>query len=154
MGFGGITVIVVKVGEQKTAYVVIDGNNMVSGLREKILSSLKSMDISEGEVFTTDTHSVNAVILSDRGYHPIGEAMDHEKLIGYIKEATLAAVSDLERAKAAARSITVPNVKVIGEKKLETLCLLTDRTLQKAKKTVIPIFATTGLLLMLFLMFV
>jgi len=127
---------------------------MVSGLREKILLTLKSMGISEGEVFTTDTHAVNAVILSKRGYHPIGEAIDHEKLIGYIKRATLVAVSDLEGAKAGARSITVPNVKVIGEKKLETLCLLTDRTLQKAKKTVIPIFATASLLLMLLLMFV
>jgi len=154
MGLGGITVIVVKVGEQKTAYVVIDGNNMVSGLREKILSTLKSMGISEGEVFTTDTHAVNAVILSKRGYHPIGEAIDHEKLIGYIKRATLAAVSDLERAKAGARSITVRNVKVIGEKKLETLCLLTDKVLQRAKMSVIPIFASAGLLLMLFLMFV
>ena len=154
MGPGGITVIIVKVGEQKTAYVVIDGNNMVSGLREKILSTLKSMGISEGEVFTTDTHAVNALILSRRGYHPIGEAMDHEKLIGYIREATLAAVSDLERAKAGARSMTVHNVKVIGEKNLETLCLLTDRTLQKARKTVIPIFASAGLLLMLFLTFI
>jgi putative membrane protein len=154
MGPGGITVIVIKVGEQKTAYVVIDGNNMVSGLREKILSTLKSMGISEGEVFTTDTHSVNAVILSERGYHPIGEAIDHEKLIGHIEEAMLAAVSDLERATAAARSITVRNVKVIGAKKLETLCLLTDRVLRKAKKTVIPIFAAAGVLLMLFLMFV
>jgi len=154
MGPGGITVIVVKVGEQKTAYVVIDGNNMVSGLREKILSTLKSMGISDGEVFTTDTHAVNALILSRRGYHPIGEAINHEKLISYIKRATLAAVSDLERAKAAARSITVRNVKVIGEKKLETLCLLTDRTLQRAKMSVIPIFASAGLLLMLFLMFV
>jgi len=154
MGPGGITVIVVKVGEQKTAYVVIDGNNMVSGLREKILLSLKSMGISEGEVFTTDTHAVNAVILSKRGYHPIGEAINHEKLIDYIKRATLAAVSDLERAKAAARSITVRNVKVIGEKKLEKLCLLTDRVIRKAKKIVIPIFATSGILLMLFLAFV
>jgi len=154
MGPGGITVVMVKVGEQKTAYVVIDGNNMVSGLREKILSTLKSMGISEGEVFTTDTHAVNALILSRRGYHPIGEAIDPEKLIGYIKRATLAAVSDLESAKAAAHSITVRNVKVIGEKKLETLCLLTDKVLQRAKMSVIPIFASAGLLLMLFLMFV
>jgi len=154
MGPGGITVVVVKVGKQKTAYVVIDGNNMVSGLREKILSTLKSMSISEGEVFTTDTHSVNAVILGGRGYHPIGEAIDHEKLTANIKEATLAAVTDLERAKAAARSITVHNVKVIGAEKLETLCLLTGRVLRKAKKIIIPIIAATGLLLMLFLTFV
>jgi putative membrane protein len=154
MGPGGITVVVVKVGGQKTAYVVIDGNNMVSGLRENILSALHSIGIDEGEVFTTDTHSVNAVILNNRGYHPVGEAMDHENLIGYIKRATFAALSELEHVKAACRSITIPEVKVIGEKRLETLCLLIDRTLQKAKKVAVPIFATSGLLLMLILMFV
>ena len=154
MGPSGITIVVVKVGEQKTAYIVIDGNNMVSGLRESILSTLRSIGIDEGEVFTTDTHSVNAVVLNERGYHPVGEAMDHEKLIGYIKEATLSSLSNLEPVKASCRSITIPDVKVIGGKRLETLCLLIDRTLKKAKKVAIPIFATSGLLLMLVLMFV
>jgi putative membrane protein len=153
MGAGGITVVIVKVGIQKTAYVVIDGNNMVTGLREKILSSLNSMKIEEGEVFTTDTHSVNAVILNRRGYHPIGEAMNHEKLIAYIKDATSAALSNLEPAKVACDNISIPDVKVIGEKRLEALCLLIDRTLQKAKKAAIPIFALSGLLLMLILLF-
>jgi len=154
MGPGGITVVVVKVGKQKTAYVVIDGNNMVSGLREKILSALHSIGIDEGEVFTTDTHSVNAIILNNRGYHPIGEAIDPENLIGYIKRATSVALSRLEHVKAACHSVTIPEVKVIGEKRLETLCLLIDRALQKAKKIVVPIFATIGLFLMLILMFV
>ncbi len=150
MGPGGITVIVTKVGEQKSAYVVIDGNNLVCGLREKILSVLQIIGLDESEVFTTDTHSVNAIILSERGYHPIGEAINHEKLTDYIKETTLTAMSNLEPAKAAACNITIPNVKVIGEKKLETLCLLVDRTLEKAKKTVVPFSVITGLLLMLF----
>jgi putative membrane protein len=133
---------------QKTAYVVIDGNNMVTGLREKILSSLNSMKIEEGEVFTTDTHSVNAVILNSRGYHPIGEAVNHEKLIEYIKSVSSAALSNLEPAKVACKNITIHDVKVIGDKHLEALCLLIDRTLQKAKKAAIPIFALSGLLLM------
>jgi len=154
MGPGGITTLVVKAGEQKTAYVVIDGNNMVSGLREKILSTLLSIGVDEGEVFTTDTHSVNALTVSERGYHPIGEAIDHEKLIGYIKEATLAAITNLEPVKAACRNVTVPRVKVIGERKLEKLSLLADRVLQKAKKIVVPIFVVAGFLLMLFLMLV
>jgi len=154
MGSGGITVIVVKVRKQKNAYVVIDGNNMVAGLREGVLSALRSIGINEGEVFTTDTHSVNALILGERGYHPIGEAIDHESLIGYIKGATVAAVSDLERVKAACRSITVPDVRVIGGKLLETLCLLIDRTLKKAKTVAVPLFAASGLLLMLILTFV
>jgi putative membrane protein len=148
MGAGGIAVVVVKVGMQKTAYVVIDGNNMVTGLREKILSSLNSMKIEEGEVFTTDTHSVNAVILNSRGYHPIGEAVNHEKLIEYIKSVSSAALSNLEPVKVACKNITIHDVKVIGDKHLEALCLLIDRTLQKAKKAAIPIFALSGLLLM------
>ena len=38
MGAGGITALVVKVENQKTAYIVIDGNNMIPDLREKILA--------------------------------------------------------------------------------------------------------------------
>ncbi|MEM3356256.1 MAG: DUF2070 family protein [Candidatus Bathyarchaeia archaeon] len=154
IGPGGVTVVVVRVGEQKTAYVVVDGNNMVAGLREKILFALASLGMSEGEVFTTDTHSVSAVVLNRRGYHPVGEVIDHERLIAYIKEATLSAISNLERVKVGCRIITVPDVKVIGEKLLEKLCLLIDKSLQRAKKIVFPIFATYGLLLMLILLHV
>lgn len=154
MGAGGITVTTVKVGEQKTAYVVIDGNNMVSGLREKILSVLQSLSIDEGEIFTTDTHSVSAVILGKRGYHPIGEVMDNEKLIDYIKEAALKALSSLEPAKAACNNIVIPNVKVIGEKRLFALSLLIERSLQRARRAVIPLFGSIGLVLMLFLLLV
>ena len=50
MGPGGITTIVVKVSKQKTAYIVIDGNNMVSGLREKVLLALHSLGIDDGEI--------------------------------------------------------------------------------------------------------
>ncbi|MGQ9506483.1 MAG: DUF2070 family protein [Candidatus Bathycorpusculaceae bacterium] len=154
MGPGGITVVVVKVRAQKTAYVVIDGNNMVAGLREKILSSLYSLGINEGEVFTTDTHSVNAVVLNKRGYHPVGEVIDHETLIGHVKEAVIVALSDLEKVKVACRRITVSDVTVIGENLLEKLCVLIDKTILKAKKIVVPIFATSGLFLMLFLLYV
>ena len=63
MGAGGITATVVQVGKQKTAYVVIDGNNMISGLREKILAALTSVGFDESEVFTTDTHAVSALVV-------------------------------------------------------------------------------------------
>ena len=153
MGPGGITAVVVKVAEQKTAYVVIDGNNMVSGLREKILSILSSIGFHESEVFTTDTHAVSAVVLGRRGYHPIGEAINHMKLIGYISEAAKAAMANLERCKAGGLRVTVPKVKVIGKTRLGSLSLLTDIALQKAKKIVFPIFALNGLVLMLILVF-
>ncbi len=149
MGQGGITVIVIKVGEHKTAYVTIDGNNMVSGLREKIISAIQTVGLDAAEIFTTDTHSVSALILDNRGYHPIGDAIDHERLISYIKKATISAISDLKPAKTATRKITIPNVKVIGANKLETLCLLVEKTIQKARKITVPIFTANGLVLMI-----
>lgn len=154
MGTGGITVIVVKCGDQKAAYVVIDGNNMISGLREEVLSSLNSLGVEEGEVFTTDTHAVSALILGEQGYHAVGEVMDKQKVLGYIKEATLTATAKLEPARAASGAVTVKDVKVLGAKQLERLCALIDKSLQTAKKSVVPIFLATGILLMILLLFV
>lgn len=154
MGAGGIVVTMIKVDQQETAYVVIDGNNMVSGLREKILLALHSLGIDEGEIFTTDTHSVSAVILGKRGYHPVGEVMDHEELIAVIKEACAKALSSLEPAKVACNGVIVPKVKVIGEKRLEELSLLVERALRRARIIVAPLFGSVGFVFMLFLLFV
>jgi putative membrane protein len=153
MGLGGITVLVVEVNKQKAAYVVVDGNNMVSGLRERILLSLKTVGVEQGEVFTTDTHSVNALSLNRRGYHPVGEAMDKDKLIDYIIEAVNKASTNLEGGKAAVQNVVVPKVKVIGDKSLEKLCVLVDDALRTAKKAVVPIFGVAFVFLMLLLMF-
>jgi putative membrane protein len=154
MGYGGITVVVFRVSGQTAAYVVMDGNNIVSGLREKILSALRGMGIDSGEVFSTDTHSVSGIVLGKRGYHPIGEAMNHEKLINSIKQATANALASLEPARAGFRTVSVPNVKVIGRERLESLSLLTDKGLRRAKQTIIPVCFFSGLFLMLFLLFV
>jgi putative membrane protein len=151
MGPGGITAVVVKVAEQKTAYVVIDGNNMVSGLREEILSALKAVGFHESEVFTTDTHAVSAVVLGRRGYHPVGEVMNPETLISYIQEAAKAAAASLETCNTGCIRLAVPKVRVIGKARLESLSMLVDKALQRAKQTVIPIFASEGLILILFL---
>ena len=151
MGEGGITAIAVKVAEQKTAYVVIDGNNMVSGLREKILSALAEVGFDESEVFTTDTHAVSALVLGKRGYNPVGAAMDHEMLIGQIKDVALAAVADLESSRVACQRLVVPKVRVIGAERIRSLTTLVDMALQRAKQIIVPIFAFEGVLLVIFL---
>jgi putative membrane protein len=151
MGPGGITAVVVKVAEQKTAYVVIDGNNMVSGLREELLSALKVAGFHASEVFTTDTHAVSAVVLGRRGYHPVGEVMNHETLISYVQEAAKTAAAHLEHCKAGCLRMVVPEVRVIGKARLESLSMLVDKALKRAKQIVAPIFAFEGLILILFL---
>lgn len=154
MGLGGITALVAKVGAQRTAYIVIDGNNMVSGLREKIMVALDSIGIDASEVFTTDTHSVTAVVLGKRGYNPVGEVIEHDKLIEYVKKATLAAASKLALVRSGCRHVSVYGIKVIGEDRLETLSVLTDRCLGEAKRILVPVFGLCGLVLMMFLLLI
>jgi len=147
MGPGGISVIVVMVGDQKAAYVTIDGNNMISKLREKILSAVQEIGVVDGEVLTTDTHVVNGIVPTARGYHPIGEVMDQATLIDYIKQATISAIKDLEPAEVSWRTETVSDVKVIGEKQIETLCLLAEKTAKISKRLAISLFPITGIIL-------
>ena len=152
MGPGGIVVVIVQVGDQRTAYVTIDGNNMVSGLREKILSCLQKLGIDSGEILTTDTHVVNAVVMGDRGYHPIGEKIDHNRLIRYIKTASSEALGNLEPAEASWRQEDIQGVKTIGERRISDLSLLVDEAANKAKKTAWLVFPATGILLTVLLM--
>jgi putative membrane protein len=153
MGPGGISVIVVEVDGQKVAYVTIDGNNMVSGLRDKILAALKELGIDDGEVLTTDTHSVCGMIRSARGYNLVGEAIDHAKLINYIKEATIHALDNMEPAEASWRTETIPKVKVVGEQQITELTVLADNTTERAKKLAISIFPVAAVSLVLLLLF-
>jgi len=153
MGPGGISVIVARVGDQKAAYITIDGNNMISGMRERILSELREIGFLDGEVLTTDTHAVCGVVQTFRGYHPLGEVMDQSKLIKYIREATIDALDNLEPAEASWRTEIVPNVNVIGEKRIEELCLVADRTAKQARRLAVSLFSAAGALLVLFFIF-
>jgi putative membrane protein len=127
MGAGGITVLVVVIGKHRYAYITIDGNNMVRGLREEIRLSLKDI-IDDCEVLTTDTHAVNARSSSIRGYYPIGEVIDHKTLISYIRNLVVQAVSDTQKSENAYRLDKIKNIKVIGEKRLVELSKLVDST--------------------------
>jgi predicted neutral ceramidase superfamily lipid hydrolase len=124
---------------------------MVSGLREKILASLLELGISSGEVLTTDTHIVNAVVMNERGYHPVGEAIDHQKLIEDINKAAVKALGNLEPAKASWRQEVIQDIKVIGEQHIDKLSLIVDEGAKRAKKTSTLIFPAIGLILAILL---
>ena len=154
MGAGGISVIVVNVAGQNVGYVTIDGNNMVSGLREKIFAAIKDLGIDDGEVFTTDTHSVCGMIRSRRGYNLVGEAIDHTELINYVKEATSLAIENIEPVEVSWRTEVIPKVKIIGEKQITELTVLADKTTERVKKLAVTLFPLAGFFLALLLFLV
>jgi putative membrane protein len=151
MGPSGITVTAFKAGGKTTVYVTVDGNNMVSGLREKILDSLLELGINGGEVLTTDTHVVNAVVLNEMGYNPLGKAIDHQKLMEHIKHATTMALQNLEPAEVSWQQVTVQDLKVIGERQIDELSLITDEGAKRAKKTSVLVFPAFGFALVVLL---
>ncbi|MDR0318475.1 MAG: DUF2070 family protein [Nitrososphaerota archaeon] len=150
MGTGGITAITVQVETQTVAYIVIDGNNMISGLREKILPAINDCGFDASEIFTTDTHAVSALVTGSRGYHPVGEVMDQGLLIKYVTDAAKTAVGNLEPAKAGYKHFIVPQVRVIGGSRIASLSLLVDEAITKAKH-LLPVFFIEGFLLILLL---
>jgi putative membrane protein len=152
MGAGGITAITIEAGDQKMVYVVIDGNNMVPHLREKILKSLTGQGFDEADVFTTDTHAVSALTTGKRGYHPVGEAMDHSVLVQVLNDLAKEATSNLEASKVDCIQFVVPKVRVIGEERLNSVSVLIDKAITHAKKVAPIIFGVEGLLLIVLLL--
>jgi len=121
---------------------------MVSGLRDKILTSLRDLEVDSGEVLTTDTHEVNAIVMTSRGYHPLGEAISYERLISYVRSVVTDALNNMKHASAAWRAGTVPDVNVIGEKQIEEMPFLADKSLSRAKRIAVPLFGAAGLALL------
>jgi putative membrane protein len=132
IGPAGIVAITVVVDEQKVVYLIIDGNNMVSGLREKVLEDLRDI-VSDGEIMTTDTHVVNAIVPIDRGYHAVGEAIDDKKLIFYIREGVSKAFKNIEYTTTAYQIVEIQDVKSLGEEVL-SISTLVDVTYEFLKR--------------------
>jgi putative membrane protein len=85
----GIRVAVIEVGSQRTAYVLIDGNNMEPGLRERIVASTDAVDAIE--VLTTDTHVVNRIDATNQ----VGARLDEDAFIAVIERLIEEAITDI-----------------------------------------------------------
>lgn len=114
MGDLGIRVAVVETQGQRTAYIVIDGNNMILGLREKIISQLT---VDEAEVMTTDTHVVNT--LSGANY--VGQNLDCDMLVETVKKLVDRAIEDLEPVHVGMEIDIAEDVHVFGSHKIAKL---------------------------------
>jgi len=110
----GVRVAVLDTGGDRTAYVLVDGNNMEPGLRETIVEALDGVD--HVEVMTTDTHIVNTV----QSTNQVGSALDWDELVDLVVSLTEDAVADLDPVEAGMASERA-EVTVFGNDRTETL---------------------------------
>ncbi len=111
----GVRVAVVDVAGQTTAYVLVDGNNMIPGLRRRILDRIASR-VDAAEVMTTDTHIVTTVEADNQ----VGEKVDNDALVALVDDLTAAALADREPVESATATERA-RVTVFGNDRTETL---------------------------------
>ena len=151
-GFGpsGISAMGVEVSGQLFAYVNVDGNNMVTGLREEIIGAIKTVGFDDGEVMTSDTHMVNGIVSARLGYHPVGEAVPRARLLGEVTEACREALANLETCEVGAVSGQIL-VTTLGSKSLRRVMGLVYRISKLTALTLFPIVVAITILSLLFL---
>lgn len=142
VGDSGIKTMIVEVANQRTAYVLFDSNNMEIGFRQKIMDSVKDLDIDEIEVMTTDTHSVNTI---SRGYNPIG-IDKKEEIIEYVRLSINKAIEDLEEVTVATGTEKIEDIKTFGPNNSIEL-ISTISSIVAVSKIIAPVLFLTALLI-------
>ncbi|MFB6157626.1 MAG: DUF2070 family protein [Haloferacaceae archaeon] len=113
----GVRVAVVDVGGQTTAYVLVDGNNMEPGLRDRIVDALTDGGpVDRAEPMTTDTHIVNTIEADNQ----VGGAIDPDELVAMIERLTAEALADREPV-TGGMATERAEVTVFGNDRTETL---------------------------------
>lgn len=110
VGQSGVKVMIVEVGDQKTAYILLDANNMIIGFREKIIEAVKELGIDKAEVMTSDTHYVNTL---SGGHNPLG-VKKQDEIVEAILKCTRIAANDLEPVYAAVKVAEIEDIKTLG----------------------------------------
>ena len=110
IGARGIEALVIEAQDQRTAYVLFDGNNMVPGLRDAIRARISTL-VQESEILTTDNHSVN---LTMEGFNAVGAVLDHGVVLDESEAAVRDAAADLGPAQGAFVSADVPDLRIFG----------------------------------------
>jgi putative membrane protein len=117
IGPSGIRALVVRAAGRTSAYVLIDGNNLVLGARATILAGLQGL-VDDPEVMTTDNHIVHEV---DGSTNPVGGRYPAEQLAEVCKALVAQAIGDLGPVEVRAGTIAIPGVGVLGPSWTERL---------------------------------
>ena len=124
LGDMGVQALVLEAGGVCTAYILLDGNNLVIGLRDKLVSAVSDL-VDLAEVHTTDNHSVNATI---GGYRPVGLETPDGVLRRLVRTAVKAAIQDLSTAKAGGVEGTIDDFPVLGHGTTAKLTAMVNAT--------------------------
>jgi putative membrane protein len=110
MGAMGVQSLIVEVGGKRMAWVLIDGNNVMCGLREAARERLLRL-VDEAEVLTTDSHVVNVMV---GGFNPVGLTEPQDRVIEMMVHSVEDALGRMQDAEVGAVRVEAGDVHVFG----------------------------------------
>jgi len=125
LGEMGIQVMVVETGGRKYGYLLFDGNNMVAGLREKIITRIGSA-LDDAEILTTDNHSVNNTM---GGFNPVGWRMSHDNIVDISEDLVRRAIQNLEEVKVGMKTGLIHDFNIFGPQSAARLTSVINSTI-------------------------
>ena len=150
IGPGGLSVLTVKTDGQLTAYITVDGNNMETGFRGRVLHALKEVGADEGEIMTTDTHLVTGLVRSPLGYHPVGEHIDKDLFIRKVKETVRRAISNMDNSAAGFSQFNL-KLRVLGSETFESITSFVGRIASRVGRSFYRLEIATFIITLLIL---
>jgi putative membrane protein len=145
----GVRVGVTRVAGIEAAYVLIDGNNMIPGLRADLIEAVRDVTgIDHVEVMTTDNHVVNRTRADNR----VGERVDEAELARIVRSIASDARDDVEPV-AVSGGTDRATVTIFGNDRTETLATQANAALSlgAALAAAVTLFAMAVSVLLFFL---
>ncbi|HWY28496.1 MAG TPA: DUF2070 family protein, partial [Candidatus Sulfotelmatobacter sp.] len=152
IGPGGLSSLVVRTGSQIVAYLTIDGNNMKTGVREKLLEDLEAIGVADGEIMTTDTHLVTGLVRSSLGYYPVGAHVDIGLLTQKVRETVQRAIAVMDDSTAGFSKFSI-EVRVLGSETFQTITSFIGRIGRRIGRQFIRIEAMVLVATLIILLF-
>ena len=137
IGPAGIGMILLKINGKTHEILGVDANNMVLGLREKLM--VKSSLI---EICTSDTHYNASKVMNKLGYSPLGSISSEEEISSVINKLERRAKQSLEKGIFSIKYNTA-RVRVLGSSLLDDYSIGMDKVFNIAKTGGVFLFLIT-----------
>jgi len=116
-----------------TAFILFDGNNMLSETREALRQEAETM-VDRALVLTADNHMVNATM---GGYNPVGLRCTLQELIPLLRESLEIALNDAEASSVAIKSGFIEGINILGIGNTNRLVATINSTIAILKRAAI-----------------
>ena len=125
---------ILKTSNETICYLSIDANNLIVGLREKIVEALKQKySFTHIEIITTDTHMVSGLDTSGMGFNPLGERIEHHLIISLCDELARKAVAKIYPGTMIYRELQIDDACVLGHENMDAFTTLISGSAKLAK---------------------